>query len=55
MFENNTINMTRHGDRTTLRHLPALYNKRNNCIHVHVYLFVRVHVHISIGLTVMDT
>ena len=48
-----TINMTRHGDCSALRHLPALYNKRNFCIHVHVYLFVPVHVHLSIGLTVM--
>ena len=47
------INMTWHGDRSALRHLPALYNKRNHCIHVHVYLFVRVHVDLSIGFTIM--
>ena len=38
------INFTRHGDRSTLRHLPALNNKRNYCI--------RTHVQLSIGLTV---
>ena len=43
----------RHEDHSTLRHLPALYNKRNYCIHVHVYLFVALHVHLSIGLTVI--
>jgi len=52
-FANEGINMTRQGDRTALRHLSALNNKRNCCIHVHVYLFVREHAHLSIGLTVM--
>ena len=33
------INLSQHGDRSTLRHLPV-YNKRNNCIHIRVYLFV---------------
>jgi len=45
--------MTWHGDLTALQHLPALYYKRNYCIHVHFYLFLQVHVHLSIGLTVM--
>ena len=31
-------NMTWHGNRSALWHLPALYNKRNYCIHVHGYL-----------------
>ena len=43
----------RHGYRSVLRHLLALYNKRNYCIHVQGYLFVLVHVHLSIGLTAM--
>ena len=28
------IKITRHGDCSALRHLPALNNKRNYCIHV---------------------
>ena len=33
-------------DRSDLRHLPTLYNKRNYCIHLQVYLFVQVYVHL---------
>ena len=36
-----------------MRHLSALYNKRNYCIYAHVYLFVWVHRHLFIGLPVM--
>ena len=35
--------MTWHVHRSALNDLPALYNKRNCCIHVHRYLFVWVH------------
>ena len=44
---------TRCDTEIALQHLPALYNKRNYCIHVHMYLFVGVHMHLSIGLTAM--
>ena len=44
------INM-RNGNRSVHRHLHALSNKRNYCIHV--YLFVQERMHLFIGLTVM--
>ena len=34
------INKRWHGDHSALRHVPALNNKLNYCIHVQVYLFV---------------
>ena len=48
-IHNQVFNMTRHRDPPALWHLPALYNKRNYCIHVHMYLFVQLHVRLSIG------
>ena len=39
--------MTGHEDRSTLRHLSVLYNKRNDCIYVHVYLFAIANVYLS--------
>jgi len=47
------INMTQHRDCSAHRHLPALNNKRNYCIHVHMYLFVWENVNLSIGLTII--
>jgi len=47
------LTWTRHRDHFALRHLAALYNERNFCIHIHVYLFVWEHMHLFIGLTIM--
>ena len=52
LFRLMTINITRHRDRSALRHLPALNNKRNYCIQAHLYLFSD-NVYLSIGLTIM--